>query len=283
MRIIRVLGQDLRVCIRPGLGSAVPPLLLCCGIGASFEALQPFVDALDPAIEVIRFDVPGVGGSPVGPVPYGYPGNAYLAARMVKKLGHRQVDVLGVSWGGALAQQLALQHACLVRRLVLVSTGTGALMVPAHPRVLRRMLTPRRFTDRGYAASIAPVLYGGSARTHPERVHEVLGDSMRIGSATGYLHQLLAGVGWTSLPWLPLLRQPTLILAGDDDPIVPPVNGRLLSRLIPHAELHVYHGGHLALATEATDLAPVVARFLTQPPRNHPNESEETTHGQGRA
>jgi pimeloyl-ACP methyl ester carboxylesterase len=66
MRTIRVLGQDLRVSIRPGIGDACPPLLLCCGIGASFEALQPFVDALDPAIEVISFDVPGVGGSPVG-------------------------------------------------------------------------------------------------------------------------------------------------------------------------------------------------------------------------
>jgi poly(3-hydroxyalkanoate) depolymerase len=281
MRTIRVLGQDLRVAIRPGIGDACPPLLLCCGIGASFEALQPFADALDPAIEVISFDVPGVGGSPVGPVPYGYPGNAYLAARMLKKLGYRQVDVLGISWGGGLAQQLALQHARLVRRLVLVGTGTGSLMFPARPRVLRHMLTPRRFTDRGYAASIAPVLYGGSAREHPERVHEVLGDSMRIGSATGYLHQLIAGAAWTSLPWLPLIRQPTLILAGDDDPIVPPANGRLLSRLIPHAELHVYHGGHLALATEAKDLAPVVARFLTAPPANHPNEDQEATHGRG--
>ena len=286
LRTIRVLGQDLRVSIRPGLGSACPPLLLCCGIGAGFEALQPFVDALDPAIEVIRFDVPGVGGSPAGPVPYGYPGNAYLAARMVRKLGHRQVDVLGLSWGGGLAQQLAIQHAALVRRLVLVGTGTGSLMIPAHPRVLRHMLTPRRFLDKDYAASIAPVLYGGSAREHPEQVHEILGDSTRIGSSTGYLHQLIAGAGWTSLPWLPLIRQPTLVLAGDDDPIVPPANGRLLSGLLPHAELHVYHGGHLALATEAKDLAPVVARFLTAPPADRPNEREEATrrrsHSRGR-
>ncbi len=203
-----------------------------------------------------------------------------LAARIVRKLGHRQVDVLGISWGGGLAQQLALQHARLVRRLVLVGTSTGSLMIPAHPRVLRHMLTPRRFLDKDYAASIAPILYGGSARTHPEQVHEILGDTTRIGSPTGYLHQLLAGVGWTSLPWLPFIRQPTLILAGDDDPIVPPANGRLLCRLIPNAELLIYHGGHLALATEAEELAPVVARFLTAPPANHQNE--EASHGQDR-
>jgi fermentation-respiration switch protein FrsA (DUF1100 family) len=120
----------------------------------------------------------------------------------------------------------------------------------------------RIYSWRGKVARMA-------ARTHPRQVHEIIGDPTRIGSATGYLHQLLAGVGWTSLPWLPFIRQPTLVLAGDDDPIVPPANGRLLARLIPHAELLIYHGGHLALATEATDLAPVVARFLTAPPANH--------------
>jgi poly(3-hydroxyalkanoate) depolymerase len=269
MRVVTALGQDLRVAIRPGTGDG-PPLLLCCGIGAGFEALQPFVDALDPAIEVIRFDVPGVGGSPAGPVPYGFPGTAYLAARMVRQLGYPQVDVLGLSWGGALAQQLALQHRHLVRKLVLVSTSTGSVMVPGHPRVLIRMFTPRRFRDPDYAASIAAILYGGSAREYPDQVRQILGDSMRIGSKTGYLHQLLAGLGWTSLPWLPFVRQPTLILAGNDDPIVPLVNARILRCLLPNAELHVYDGGHVALVTEADVLAPVVAQFLN----DHPHSPE---------
>jgi poly(3-hydroxyalkanoate) depolymerase len=277
MRVVTALGQDLRVTIRTGTGDG-PPLLLCCGIGAGFEALQPFVDALDPAIEVIRFDVPGVGGSPAGPVPYGFPGTAYLAARMVRQLGYPQVDVLGLSWGGALAQQLALQHRHLVRKLVLVSTSTGSVMVPGHPRVLIRMFTPRRFRDPDYAASIAAILYGGSAREYPDQVRQILGDSMRIGSKTGYLHQLLAGVGWTSLPWLRLVRQPTLILAGNDDPIVPLVNARILRCLLPNAELHVYDGGHVALVTEAAVLAPIVARFLN----DHPHSPETPTTRRGR-
>jgi len=84
----------------------------------------------------------------------------------------------------------------------------------------------------------------------------------RVGSPRGYLYQLGAGTGWTSLPFLPLLRQPTLIMAGDDDPLIPLVNARLLRLLIPNARLHVYHGGHLSLVTEAADLAPVVDGFL---------------------
>jgi pimeloyl-ACP methyl ester carboxylesterase len=67
------------------------------------------------------------------------------------------------------------------------------------------------------------------------------------------------------VPFLPLLRQPTLIMSGDDDPIIPLVNARLMHRLIPHSQLHVFHGGHLGLVTEAPQLAPVVDQFLAGP------------------
>jgi pimeloyl-ACP methyl ester carboxylesterase len=87
----------------------------------------------------------------------------------------------------------------------------------------------------------------------------------RVGSPAGYLFQLAAGAGWTSLPFLPLLRQRTLIMSGDDDPIIPLANARLMNALIPRSRLHVYHGGHLALGTEAAELAPVVSSFLGEP------------------
>ena len=57
-RSIVVDGRPLRIDVRPGTGRT-PPLLLVNGVGASLELFQPFVDALDPAVEVIRFDVPG--------------------------------------------------------------------------------------------------------------------------------------------------------------------------------------------------------------------------------
>jgi pimeloyl-ACP methyl ester carboxylesterase len=86
-----------------------------------------------------------------------------------------------------------------------------------------------------------------------------------VGSPRGYLYQLTAGAAWTSLPFLPLLRQQTLIMAGDDDPIIPLANARLMHWLIPNSRLHVYHGGHLGLVTEAPELAPVVDGFLAAP------------------
>ncbi len=264
MRVLTVGSRTLRVSVREGT-AGWPPLLLCNGIGASLELFQPFVDALDPRRPVIRFDMPGVGGSPAPVVPYHLHTLPPLLAGLLDQLGYAQADVLGISWGGGLAQQFALSRPDRVRRLVLVATAPGALMVPGHPRVLLRMLTPRRHRDPGYAARIAGELYGGSARKDPIVARDLLHATTRLGPARGYFYQLVSTIGWTSLPLLPLLRRrPTLIMAGDDDPIIPVVNARIMHRLIPRSELHIYHGGHLELAADAERLAPVVEAFLTE-------------------
>ena len=181
---------------------------------------------------------------------------------MLDRLGYDEFDILGISWGGGLAQQVAFQHPRRCRRLVLVSTATGSLMVPANPLVLAKMATPRRYRDPDYARSIAAQLYGGRLRDEPELARTLLHRHSRVGSRRGYLLQLLAGVGWTSLPMLPFIRQPTLILAGTDDPIIPLVNARIMARLLPDATLRVHDDGHLALITQQHELAPVVTDFL---------------------
>ena len=100
-----VAGQTLRVGVRPGRKSW-PPLLLFNGIGASIELIEPFLAAFDGP-EVVVFDVPGVGGSPAPRLPYRPSTLSLLSARLLDQLGHERVDVLGVSWGGAPAQQFA--------------------------------------------------------------------------------------------------------------------------------------------------------------------------------
>ncbi len=264
VRTISVRGLQARVSVRPARGrlSGEPPLLLCNGIGASLEALQPLVDALDPDRGVVRFDVPGVGGSQPPPFPYPIAALSSWVTALMARLGHERFDVLGLSWGGGLAQQLAVQSRRRVRRVVLVATGTGSLMVPAHPRVLAKMLTPRRHRDPAYAASIAAEIYGGTMRTDPERGAALLHDATRAGPKRGYYYQLTAMTGWSSLPFLGLIRQPTLVMGGDDDPIIPAANPRMQARLIPRARLHLYSGGHLAILTEPDELAPVIEDFL---------------------
>lgn len=267
-RLIWVCGQEIRINIRWGSGV---PLVLCNGIGASLEVLDPFVEQLPEDLTVVRFDVPGTGGSPDSPLPYRFPYLASVLGRMLVKAGvvggtsgQSQVDVLGLSWGGGLAQQFAFQNPRRCRRLVLVSTGTGCLMVPGNPSVLLKMMTPRRFVDHRYAALVAPELYGGAARRNPMLIKNVFDRQLMSGTWLGYWHQLWAGAGWTSLFALPTIRQPALIIAGTDDPVIPLVNAKIMHRLLPNSTLHVHDGGHVELIASAAEQARVVEGFLTE-------------------
>ncbi|HUH83805.1 MAG TPA: poly(3-hydroxyalkanoate) depolymerase [Stellaceae bacterium] len=261
--LLDVGGQRLRVGVRSG-EKARPPLLLFNGIGASIELVEPFLDALDGP-EAIIFDVPGVGGSPAPTLPYRPRNLARLSAALLSQLGHEQVDVLGVSWGGALAQQFAFQQAKRCRRLILAATSPGHLMVPGKLTLLLEMATPRRYKDPDYMRSIAGDIYGGELRRSPELVRKHL-RHVRWSSDYGYYLQLFAAFGWTSLPWLPFLSQPTLVMAGTDDPIVPVVNGHILAKLIPDARLVTIHDGHLFLVTSPGESAKVIADFLGSEP-----------------
>ena len=262
VRTVTVHGRRLKVAIRRGQRADRSPLLLINGIGASLELLEPFVREVDPAVEVIRFDPPGVGGSAPPPGPYRFTGLCRLVAGVLTELGHEAADVLGISWGGAVAQHFAAFQRARCRKLVLAATATGSLMMPARPSVLAHMVTPQRYLNRGYMEKVAGHIYGGSARDDPAGIAATMHGGNRVVSPLSYFYQLTAGAGWTSLPFLPTLRQPTLIIAGRDDPIIPLANARLMHRLIPGSRLHVHAGGHLGLVTEATQLAPVVNSFL---------------------
>ena len=78
----------------------------------------------------------------------------------------------------------------------------------------------------------------------------------------GYFYQLLAMTGWTSLPWLWSLPQPTLVLMGRDDPLVPVINGRILVQLIPNARLRLIDDGHLFMVTRPKETAAMIEAFL---------------------
>jgi poly(3-hydroxyalkanoate) depolymerase len=260
-------GQLLRVGIRPRSAAgpaAGPPLLIFNGIGANLELAGPMMSRLDK-IETVTFDVPGAGKSPPPKAPYRLFRLATLARKLLDHLGYGRVDVLGVSWGGGLAQQFTIQYSARVRRQVLAATAMGGLtMLPGNLRVLLKMVNPRRFLDKGYMKRVAPELYGGTLRSHPEAI-EFFNDHARGGDPVGYRYQLLAMFGWTSLPWLWRMHQPTLVLAGDDDPLVPLINARILATLLPDARLHVLHDGHLFMLTRVQETADIIAAFLREP------------------
>lgn len=255
-------GRTLRVARwRLDMESEHLPVLFFNGIGANIEAVAPLAEALDDR-GFVMFDMPGVGGSPDPLVPYNTATMAWTTTLLLDRFKLEQVDVMGVSWGGAMAQHFALQHPKRTRRLVLCATSAGMIMVPGNVGALSKMANPRRYVDAAFMEKHFRTLYGGA-------LGEASGGHiarLKPPSRRGYLYQLLAMLGWTSAPALPFMKKPTLILMGDDDQIVPLANGKILNTLIPNSELHVLEGGgHLFLLSHADQSVSAIRAFLDAP------------------
>lgn len=261
---ITVRGTQLRVGRKHGTGR---PLLLCNGIGANFEMLAPLVAAIRDR-PVVLFDVPGTGGSQNAPLLLPRMRNyAGYAMRVLRHYGDQEADVAGISWGGLLAQRLAYDYPSRVRSLTLIATSPGVLMVPGRLNALRLMLTPQRYLSRSFMVRHAHTLYGGELVQERERVVEHA-TMARAPTVLSYIQQLAAAQYFTSLPWLSRLRCPSLVLIGDDDPLMRVVNARLLSFFLPDSELHVVRGGgHLFAVMRPEMTAAVLGNFLLRSAR----------------
>ncbi len=254
-----VRGREYRVAHwRPTANSAAPPLLFFTGIGASIELLTPFLELLGGR-EVVAFDVPGVGMSPPAKWPYRPRKIARTADAILRQIGFTgPADVMGVSWGGMMAQQYARTYRRKTRSLILAATTVGFFMVPPRWSALKHMGEPRRHVDPAYIRRHMDELYGGKTEELPNFYAGAMPPTPK-----GYFYQLLAVWGWTSVWFLPFLKAPTLILAGEDDRLVPLANGRILNALIPCARLETLPGeGHLFLLTDRQRMAAQVEAFL---------------------
>lgn len=253
-----IAGQRLRVVT--DLCGDSPPLLICNGIGASAGLLRPLMQRLN--VSSVTFDLPGVGASKASLVPRRMRDLAHIAAQVLDKLGIERCHVMGISWGGGLAQQFARQYPGRTVRLVLAATSTGHVMVPPALSVILRMSTPLRYLSARHFMSIAGDIYGGDFRNDPARSREHA-KHMTPPSVTGYLGQLYALTGWTSLFWLHKIKAPALVMAGTDDPIIPLVNARILKDRLPDSRLNTYDCGHLFVLTRVEQVARDIDGFLT--------------------
>ena len=233
------------------------PILFFNGIGANMEAVAPFAEALKER-PFIMFDMPGTGGSPDPVLPYNAITMARITNVLLKRFKVEKADVIGVSWGGAMAQHFALQHPGRVNKLILIATTAGMFMVPGNPKALSKMADPRRYIDPSYMEKHFATLYGGSAVGSDGHVTRITPPTKR-----GYFYQLIAMLGWTSAPFLPFMKKPTLIMMGTDDQIVVPTNGKILNSLIPNSELKMIDGGgHLFMLSHTKETLAHIREFL---------------------
>lgn len=260
--MVGVAGRRLRfgqwnvASARPG----TLPLVLLNGIGMNMEMLDPVANAL-PERRIVSFDMPGIGGSPDPVFPYTIPHMALTLAALLDRLRIDRVDVLGISWGGAVAQQFAFQHRARMGCLVLAATSPGASMVPGNSPLVAHMLDPFEFTMEKALRRNLALLYngGGSGR--------VSLNAARAPSALGWACQLGAFAGWTSLPFLALLSLPVLVMADEDDQLIPPTNAHFLHNAIPGSRLDMSReGGHLFMLSRPEEFAAKVRAFLEEAP-----------------
>ena len=241
--------------------------MLINGLGATLEMWTPLIREL-PGRQIIAFDLPGVGQSGRSRWPLRAGGLADVVAELLDRLKLARVDVLGHSLGGVVAQEFARRSAARVRHLVLAATTPGLPCVPPQPWVAALMMTPARYYDRRLAEWIVPVIAGG--RTARDRTVLTAGLTQRLAqppTPTGYVHQLYSVWGWSGHVHLRRLRAPTLVLHGEEDPVVPAINARYMAAMIRNAQLHVIkRGGHLILFDEPKVAGGVITSFLSSKP-----------------
>ncbi|MGB3455019.1 MAG: alpha/beta fold hydrolase [Litorimonas sp.] len=259
----KVGNQQLRTAIWTGTDKGFgkrTPLLFFNGIGANLEIAQLFADTFTGR-DIITFDMPGVGGSPDPTVPYRPWWVAKAARQILRENGYHRVDVLGVSWGGGPAQQFAWQNKSMTRRLILCATSPGWTMVPGNPKALSKMMSPKRYIDRDFLKKNFETLYGDAAGHAGEFAVNMVPPSVK-----GYLYQLGAMMGWSSVPFARRIRARTLIIMGGNDHIVPAVNGRILHALYRRSRLEVLDGaGHLFLLTRREETVALIRDFFSEP------------------
>ena len=252
-------GLRVRYGVRSGNSDSVP-LLIFNGVGQSIEVLQPLIEALD-GIEVIAYDVPGTGMSDTPVLPLRYGRHAKLASALISHLDYERIGAMGSSWGGPLAQEFTRQNPERVEKLILAVSPPGNLMVPGHPGVYWRMAHVKRFTDRNYMRSIASHIYGGTIRTDESSLDAHI-KRLKPPSRRGYFYQALTLWGWTSVPWLWRLKQPTLIIQGEDDPMVPNINARMMACMIPQSRLEFVDCGHMLILTRVPQISGMIRGFM---------------------
>ncbi|MCF6292774.1 MAG: alpha/beta fold hydrolase [Robiginitomaculum sp.] len=265
-------GHKIRTARWLGTGEDnVRPLLFFNGIGANLELVAPLGESFTRR-DIVTFAIPGVGRSKPTFLPYRPWQMAKLARKVMDHFGYGLMDVMGVSWGGALAQQFAFQYQKRVGKLVLAATSPGVIMVPGKLSALSKMTNPRRYIDPDYMKKNFKTLYGDETGKADKHILNLMPPHPR-----GYLYQMLAFSGWSSLPFLPFLKIPTLIMAGDRDNIVPLANAKLLKMALKYPQIYVVKGGgHLFMVSKAREIVPVMREFFDGPDMlNHPEVFRE--------
>lgn len=239
-----------------------PPLLLIMGLGYPSALWHRTRPMLAQHFHTIAFDNRGVGFSDVPPGPYSIATMASDAAAVLDAAGVASAHVFGMSMGGMIAQEFALQYPARVRTLILGCTSPGGPSAVRAERAVSDILLARGMTLDEAREAMLPHIY--DAATPRETIEE----DMRLRktclpSPEGYTAQLQAILAWEGYRRIAAINAPTLVIHGKSDELVPPANAKLIAERIPRAKLVMLdHASHLFLTDQGGAAQKEILEFL---------------------
>jgi pimeloyl-ACP methyl ester carboxylesterase len=250
-------------------GGEGPPLLFFNGSGGTLESAAPILEQLRRHFDVVAHDQRGLGRTTIPPAPFTMAEYAADGVALLDHVGWERSAVMGVSFGGMVAQELAVTHPERITRLALVCTSPGgpdlasyplhelATRPPAEQAAIGLALVDTRFTPEWLAA-----------HPHDQAMVEMRADRARQPRSAeqrrGELAQLDARSHHDVCDRLHRVTCPTLVAGGRYDGIAPPVNSQAIAEGIPGAELRLYEGGHLFFVQDRAAY-PDIIEFLSKP------------------
>jgi len=231
------------------------PMLLIMGLGYTMDMWYRTAPSLSQNYRTISFDNRGVGRSDVPPGPYPIAAMAADAAAVMDSAGVTRAHVFGISMGGMIAQEFALQYPQRTRSLILGCTSHGGPeSALADAEVITTLMARGTMSAEEGIHAMIPFIYAPS--TPRERIEEDLEIRRRtFPTAQGYFAQVQGIFAYESRSRLSQLKTPTLVIHGELDRLVPPENGRRLARLIDGARLVMIPGASHIFPTDQPDAA----------------------------
>ncbi len=238
-------------------------LLLIAGIGYGTWLWAKQIPELSKYFSVIAFDNRGVGRSDKPDSEYTVSLLASDAYELLRALNVERAHILGISLGGFVAQQLALDHPEIVNKLILCSTSFGGPnMILPKGEILQFMAfgAGKETFQRGLELAFSSEYLA----KNPEEVAQITARMRRNPQPRyAYLRQFMAPITFNSEPHLQKLTMPVLVMAGEADRVVPVENSRLLAARLPNARLVTFpNAGHLFVVERADEVNRIILDFL---------------------
>ena len=246
-----------------------PPLLLIIGAGGNAGSWgEPFLELLRPHFQTIRFSHGGTGASDSPSGELTMRTMADDAAGLLRQLGIERAHVLGLSMGGHVALELALNYREIVQGLVLCGADCGAAhSVPPSAEIIASMgqqaALPKEEQMRQLCLLLVTPRFGEEAKAFMEEMAETILST----STETQGRQMMAIQSFDCYDRLPDIKAQTLIIHGDEDIIIPPENAEILRDRIAGSTAHIMPGvGHVVIWEEPKESAEAIVKFLSSVP-----------------